>query len=66
MGKKPRTCYKYHFKVGNRIVHRGITEDLQRRAKEHEQKWPNGHIKQVGRRTTEDAAERWEDKGGKG
>lgn len=66
MGKKPRTWYKYHFKVGNRIVHRGITEDLERRANEHQQKWPGGHVKQIGRRTTKEAAQTWEDEGGKG
>ena len=57
---KPRDTYKYHLKVGNKIVHGGITDDLERREKEHQQKWPNGHIKQVGRRTTEEAAREWE------
>ena len=32
------------------------------REQEHQQKWPGGHIKQVGRRTTEDAAHEWEEK----
>lgn len=57
---KPRNCYKYHFKVGNKIKHSGITKDLERREEEHQQKWPNGHIKQVGRKTTEEAARNWE------
>lgn len=57
---KPRDIYKYQFKIGNKIVHGGITSDLARREIEHQQKWPNGHIKQVGRRTTEDAARDWE------
>ena len=61
-----RDTYKYHFKVGNKIVHRGITNDLDRREEEHEQKWPDGHITQVGRRTTHDAALEWEREGGKG
>ena len=61
-----RDTLKYHFKVGNQIVHRGITDDLERREIEHQQKWPNGHIKQVGRRTTRDAALEWEREGGKG
>ena len=31
---------------------------------EHQQKWPKGHIKQVGNRTTEEGARKWEkDKG---
>ena len=57
---KPRDTYKYHFKKGNKIVHSGITDDLERREQEHQQKWSNGHIKQVGRKTTEDAAREWE------
>ena len=56
-----RDTYKYHFKVGNRILHTGITDDLERREQEHQQKWPKGHIKQVGHRTTEEAAREWEE-----
>ena len=56
---KPRDTYKYQFKVGNKVVHGGITKDLQRREAEHREKWPKGHIKQVGVRTTEDAARKW-------
>ena len=64
MTKKPRNTYKYYFKEGNNIVHGGITNDLERREQEHMQKWPSGHIFQVGRRTTEEAARQWEkDKG---
>ncbi|GAG98244.1 unnamed protein product, partial [marine sediment metagenome] len=51
---KPRNFYKYHIKVGNKIKHSGITQDLERREEEHQQKWSKGHIKQVGRRTTEE------------
>jgi predicted GIY-YIG superfamily endonuclease len=62
--QKTRTHSKYQFKEGNKIVHGGITNDLERREKEHQRKWPKGHIKQVGRRTTEEAARKWEkDKG---
>ena len=57
---KKRDTYKYQFKVGNKIKHGGITDDLERREKEHQQKWPKGHIKQVGQKTTEEAARRWE------
>jgi predicted GIY-YIG superfamily endonuclease len=45
MGNAPRDTYKYHFKVGNKIVHGGITTDLERREKEHHQENPEGHIK---------------------
>ena len=61
---KKRDTYKYLFKVRNKIVHGGITDDLERREEEHQRKWSNGHILQVGRRTTEEAARDWEkDKG---
>lgn len=55
-----RDTYKYDFKVKNKIVHSGITDDLERREGEHKRKWPKGHIVQVGRRTTEEAALEWE------
>lgn len=65
MGQKKRDIYKYQFKIGNRIMHGGITTDLERREQEHKRTYgEKGHIKQVGRRTTEDAARKWEeDKG---
>lgn len=60
----PRKTYKYQFKIRNKILHGGITDDLERREEEHQQKWPGGHIKQFGRRTTKEAARQWEkDKG---
>ena len=55
-----RTTYKYCFKVGNKVVHSGITNDLERREREHRRRWPNGRIEQVGRRTTREDAWRWE------
>ena len=59
-----RDTNKYLFKVGNKIVHGGITNDLERRETEHKQKWPKGHIFKVGNITTEEAARNWEkDKG---
>lgn len=61
---KKRDIYKYQFKVGNKIKHGGITIDLERREQEHQQKWPKGHITQVGRRTTEEAARNWEEEKG--
>lgn len=61
---KARDTYKYNYKVGQKIVHRGITDDLERREQEHQQKWPKGHISQVGHRTTEEAAREWEEEKG--
>lgn len=56
-----RNTYKYHFKKGNKIVYAGITNDLERREEEHKRAYgENGHIAQVGRATTLDAALRWE------
>lgn len=57
-----RTTYKYNFKLGNKIVHTGITNDIDRREVEHRREpgWDTGHIRQVGRRTTRDAALAWE------
>lgn len=60
----PRDTYKYYFKVGRKIVHGGITKDLEQRERQHQQSWPKGHIFKVGRLTTEEAARKWEkDKG---
>lgn len=57
-----RNTYKYHFKMGRKIVHTGITNDLERREAEHQQEpgQSKGHIKQVGYRTTREAALAWE------
>ncbi len=55
-----RDTRKYDFKVGNKVVHSGITNDLDRREREHQRRWPSGHIDQVGRATTREAARRWE------
>jgi len=63
---KSRDTIKYHFKDGNKILHRGITNDLHRREGEHQQDSPHGHISQVGRKTTRDAGLKWERDGGKG
>ena len=56
-----RDTFKYDYKVGNKIVHSGITNDLERREQEHQQRWGNGHIVKVGNITTEDAARDWEE-----
>ena len=59
---KPRDTYKYEFKRGNKVLHSGITNDLDRRESEHQRRpgWRDGHIRQVGRRTTREGALRWE------
>lgn len=56
---KKRDTFTYNFKVGQKIVHSGITNDLDRRETEHKQRWPD-HIVKVGAAKTEDAARSWE------
>lgn len=64
---EPRDTSKYHLKMGNKIVHRGITErPLEEREREHEKDFPGSRIVQVGRKTTRERALEWERKGGKG
>ena len=56
-----RVTYKYHFKLGNKIVQTGITNNIDLREMEH-QKEPNrskGHIFEVGHRTTYENAVEW-------
>ena len=60
-----RDTSKYHFIKDRKVVHRGITDDLERREQEHQEAFGGGHIKQIGHRTTREAAEEWERKGGK-
>ena len=67
-----RDTYKYNFKVGNLIVHCGITYNLSQRENQHRNSgrytvyngkrfyWSNGHIVQVGNITTRQAAMEWE------
>lgn len=66
MSKKaqPRDTYKYHVKIGGRIVYRGITNDIERRSSQHKSRWPKSHITQIGQRTTRKKALEWERKGG--
>ena len=72
MPKNVRDTNKYFFKVGNAIVHPGVTDDLYRREREHLASgrytvvngsrlyWRDGHIDKVGKTTTRDAALDWE------
>ena len=65
MATAKRNTYKYHMKIGNKIVHRGVTKDLDRRESEHRQNFgSNSHIMQVGNRSTREGALDWEREGG--
>lgn len=78
MANQQRDTYRYHFKVGNIIVHGGITTDLSRRESEHQNSgkwsqhgdkrlyWRNGHIFQVGPSVTNDSGLDWENEHGFG
>ncbi|MDE0453190.1 MAG: hypothetical protein OXI90_15665 [Gammaproteobacteria bacterium] len=52
--------YRYRFLVGSRIVHQGITTDLERREREHRRRWPDGRIEAVGGPTSHAEAWEWE------
>lgn len=52
--------YKYRLKVGERVVHHGITTDLLRREREHRRRWPHARIEQVGEPTSHREAWEWE------
>jgi len=56
-----RDTYQYHFKMGNKIVHVGITCDPDRRVAEirKETGLTKGHIREIGFRTTHDIADAW-------
>ena len=55
-----RNTYRYKLKVGDRTVLYGFTIDLQRREREHQRRWPNARVEQVGEPTTHREAWEWE------
>ena len=56
-----RNTYKYNVKLGNRILHTGITNNLKRREYEHQQKYGDKvHIERVGNIVTRKSAYKWE------
>ena len=60
---EPHDTYKYHLKRGNKIIRSGVTNDLNRREKEHQRNYGKEvHIQKVGNRTTRKDAMEWERK----
>lgn len=57
-----RATHKYHFKLGNKVTHIGITTNLTRREYEHKRELPEGHIVKVGRRVGRESTLRWKRK----
>lgn len=56
-----RDTHKYHVKRGKKILKSGITNDLDRREREHQRELGDDvHLQQVGRKTTRPAAKEWE------
>ena len=54
-----RDTYKYKVMVGDQVMHYGISRDLKRSEDRVRNEFPEARAKQVGRRTTREAAERW-------
>ena len=63
--QKPRNIRRYHYWWRGKVVHRGVTKDLEKREQDHKQKWPGGHIQQIGPSVTKDTSLKWEREGGK-
>lgn len=57
---KRRDTYKYCLKSGGKVVYVGITNNLERREKEHQSTSPGSLVEKIGRRTTRTAALKWE------
>ena len=48
-----KNTYKYYvLKVGDKVVYRGVTNDLGRREAEHRVRWPDGQVQPMGGETT--------------
>ncbi len=57
---KKRDYFTYDFKVGDTVVHSGITRDPRRRELEHKLRWETGRLVVVGRTKTEESARKWQ------
>ncbi len=56
-----RDTYKYHVKDGKKIIRSGITNDLERREREHQREFGDDiHLQKVGNKTTREGAREWE------
>lgn len=62
----PRDTNRYHIKRGNKILHRGITNDLDRRHGEHRRNYGSDvTITKIGPKICRLNALKWERDGGK-
>jgi len=55
-----RDTNTYSLRQGRKIVHRGITNDLERREQEHQSQFPNSKIHKEGSLKTKEGALKWE------
>ena len=55
-----RDTAKYELKKGNKVLYAGVTDNLERREAQHRNDKNFDKMVQVGRKTTRDAAEKWE------
>jgi len=61
-----RDTNRYHIKRGNRILHRGITNDLERRHDEHRLTYGDDvTITKIGPKVSRESGLQWEREGGK-
>ena len=60
---KPRDTYKYELKIGNKVIHRDVTSNLERRTAEHRSHIPESHVVKIGRKTTREQAIKWKNSG---
>ena len=60
-----RNTAKYHLIRDRKVVHRGITNALDRRDGEDQAEFPASTIKQIGNKVTRESALAWERNGGK-
>ena len=62
MTQRKRTHYRYELKDGRRVVYRGITNDLERREREHRRGGKKfTHLQPVGPAVTMETAKEWEE-----
>ncbi len=55
-----RDMHKYELKDGKKVVYVGITDNPDGRTRQHEKDKNFSHMNVIGRKTTEEAARKWE------
>lgn len=56
----PRDTIKYQLMRGNKVVYKGITNDFERRFKEHSKDKNFTSMKKIGNKVTRESAHQWE------